>query len=44
MALFEEEGRVETDRDRTISRVVDDLRDRFGDDAIGPGRILDRGS
>ncbi|MGD2070076.1 MAG: DNA polymerase IV [Gemmatimonadota bacterium] len=41
LGLFEEAGRTETERDRAISRVVDHLRDRFGDDAIAPGRILE---
>lgn len=40
LALFEEAGRVETERDRTISRVMDDLRERFGDEALRPGRIV----
>jgi len=40
LALFDEAGRAETERDREISRVMDDLRDRFGDEAIGPGRLL----
>ena len=33
---------LETERDRTISRTVDRLRDKFGDDAIVPARL--RGS
>lgn len=40
LPLFEEAGRSETSRDRTLSRVLDDLRDRFGDDAIRSARIL----
>lgn len=32
---------VETERDRSLSRAVDDLRSRFGADAIVPGRIAD---
>lgn len=32
---------LETDRDRRISRVADELRDRFGHDAIRPGRLID---
>jgi DNA polymerase-4 len=42
LPLFEEEDALETDRDRAISRVMDDLRDRFGHDAIRPGRIVDQ--
>lgn len=33
---------LETERDRTIARTVDKLRDKFGDDAIVPARL--RGS
>ena len=32
----------ESDRDREVSRAVDQLRDRFGRDAVVPGRVLDR--
>jgi DNA polymerase-4 len=31
-------GTVETDRDRTIARVMDNVRDRFGPDAVARGR------
>jgi DNA polymerase IV len=31
---------VETDRDQRLSRVADNLRERFGDDAIRPGRLV----
>ena len=31
---------LETDRDRRISRLADQVRDRFGRDAIRPGRLL----
>ena len=41
LGLFREAGRTETERDRAVSRVMDDLRERFGDDAITPGRILE---
>jgi DNA polymerase-4 len=34
-----EDARGETARDRSLSRAVDDLRARFGDDAVLPGRI-----
>lgn len=43
LALFEEEGpAVETDRDRALSRTLDDLRERFGRDVVRPGKLLDR--
>lgn len=32
---------LETDRDRRISRVADELRERFGHDAIRPGRLVE---
>lgn len=41
LELFQGDGDAESPRDRTLSRVVDDLRARFGDDAVLPGRILD---
>lgn len=31
----------ETDRDRRLARLADSVRDRFGPDAIRPGRLLD---
>jgi DNA polymerase-4 len=34
--------RPETDRDRTLSRVADQVRARYGDDALRPARIVDR--
>jgi len=33
--------RAESDRDRTLSRVADQVRARFGDDAIRPGRVME---
>ncbi|MEJ2186028.1 MAG: DNA polymerase IV [Gemmatimonadota bacterium] len=42
LALFQEAAAdLETDRDRSLSRAVDDLRARFGKDALLPGRLLD---
>jgi DNA polymerase-4 len=40
LGLFEGES-LESDRDRTLARVVDDLRDRFGRGAVLPGRVLE---
>jgi DNA polymerase IV len=34
---------LESDRDRTLSKLGDDLRARFGKDALKPGRIVDQG-
>lgn len=42
LGLFDEAAGRETTRDRTLSRVLDDLRDRFGEDAVLPARILRR--
>ncbi len=39
--LFGEEIPVEPERDRVVSRVLDDLRARFGEDAVLPGRMLE---
>ena len=41
LQLFEEEALSEPERDRVVSRVLDDLRERFGDAAIIPGRMLE---
>jgi DNA polymerase IV len=40
--LFLEHGPSEPDRLRVVSRVMDGLKERFGDDAILPGRMLER--
>ena len=31
----------ESERDRTLSRTVDQIREKFGRDAVRPGRLLD---
>jgi DNA polymerase-4 len=41
LGFFQESDEPETDRERALSRVVDELRARFGEDAILPGRLLD---
>jgi hypothetical protein len=40
LALFETDGRSETERDRRIARTVDYVRERFGSEALLPGRIV----
>lgn len=42
LTLFDQSaaGPVETERDRRLSRTTDDLRRRFGRDAIKPGRLI----
>jgi len=42
LRLFEEEVEGESDRDRSISRAVDTLADRFGSGTVVPGRIVER--
>ncbi|MGH7669972.1 MAG: Y-family DNA polymerase [Gemmatimonadaceae bacterium] len=37
LSLFEREAIVETDRDRAVSRAIDQVRARFGPDGIVPG-------
>lgn len=41
LGLFDGEVRAESDRDRTLTRVLDGLRDRFGEDAVLPGRVVE---
>ena len=38
--LFDDAGALEGERDRALSRVMDDLRHRFGDQAVRPGGVL----
>lgn len=40
LGLFDELVAGETERDRDLSRVVDDLVDRFGEGAVLPGRLV----
>jgi DNA polymerase-4 len=41
LGFFQESDQPESDRERALSRVVDELRARFGEGAILPGRLLD---
>jgi DNA polymerase-4 len=41
LGLFEDPEAGETERDRSVSRVVDELRNRFGRGAVRPGRMLE---
>ena len=41
LELFAGEADVEPERDRVMSRVLDDLRGRFGQDAVVPARLLE---
>ena len=41
LGLFSVPVAGETERDRSVSRVVDELRGRFGRDAVRPGRMLE---
>ena len=40
LALFSTTDALESDKDRRVAHVIDDVRGRFGSDAIMPGRIL----
>ena len=40
LGLFDGEVRAESDRDRVLTRVLDGLRERFGKDAVVPGRVV----
>lgn len=42
LGLFGGDARVESERDRTLARVMDGLRERYGDGAVMPGRIVER--
>ena len=39
--FFGAEARLETERDRTIARAVDRIRDRYGREAVRPARVLE---
>jgi DNA polymerase-4 len=41
LAMFDE-GEVESDRDRRVTRAADEVRQRFGWRAVRPGRLVDR--
>jgi DNA polymerase-4 len=43
LELFQGEGPVESERHRTLSRIVDNLKERFGEDAVLPGGMLEEG-
>ena len=40
LALFREAAGPESERDRDVARALDRIRDRFGDRAVMPGRIV----
>jgi len=40
LGLFANDDEHEQVRDRTLSHIMDDLKERFGDDAILPGRVI----
>ena len=41
LEFFAGEAKLETERDRTIARAVDRIRERYGREALRPGRVLD---
>lgn len=40
LGLFGEAARLESEKDRRLSRAADEIRDRFGADSLRPGRLL----
>ena len=44
LALFPEPVSGEREKDRTVSRTVDELEERFGRGAVKPGRMIDQRS
>jgi hypothetical protein len=43
LELFRGDVSAESERQRTLSRIVDDLKERFGEDAVLPGGLLEEG-
>ena len=43
LELFRGDDPAESERQRTLSRIVDDLKKRFGEDAVLPGGLLEEG-
>jgi DNA polymerase-4 len=43
LELFRKEGSGESERDRTVSRLMDSIKERFGEDAVLPGGLVRRG-
>ncbi|HSJ15919.1 MAG TPA: DNA polymerase IV [Longimicrobiales bacterium] len=41
LGLFGDAARLESERDRRLSRTADEIRDRFGADSLRPGSLLD---
>ena len=39
--FFGADASSDPEKDRAVSRILDDLRERFGDKAILPGRMLE---
>ena len=42
LGLFEDEQGLEGERERALGKAVDGLRDRFGEGAVVPGRMIRR--
>lgn len=43
LELFQGGGPGESERNRTVSRLMDSIKERFGDDAVQPGGLLAKG-
>ncbi|MND09377.1 hypothetical protein D3C83_326520 [compost metagenome] len=41
LGLFSERVAGESERERALARTVDELRERFGREALRPGRLLE---
>jgi len=41
LEFFGEEAKLETERDRTVARAADRIRNRYGREALRPARVLD---
>jgi hypothetical protein len=44
LSLLDDLPALETERDRTLSRVIDQVREKFGPDALGRARGRPHGS
>jgi len=43
LELFSDSGPMESERQRKLSRVLDNLKERFGEDAVRPGGLMEEG-
>ena len=43
LELFSDSGPMESERQRKLSKVLDNLKERFGEDAVRPGGLMEEG-